>query len=129
MHEGLFDCDDEDQARLFAADGEPGLEGRVTNDPGLAAHTQCVTMAGDHEDQRDVRARDHVGERIETVIAWPVGNRQRFVVENGDEARRIALRRNVQLSVEPRDAIKRNGLAAKQRQIALMRSMTLPWGP
>ena len=90
MHEGLLHGDYEGEVWRFAGDREACLQGSVSDNSTLAAHAQRVAMARYHEDQRDVRALDHVRKRIETVISRTVGNSQRLVIENGDEARWVA---------------------------------------
>ena len=90
MHEGLIDCDHQDEVRRLARNLKPRLERSVSHDAALAADTERVAMTGYHEDKRHVRTLDHVRNRIEPLVAGPVWNGQRLFVENGDEPGRIA---------------------------------------
>ena len=54
-----------------------------------------LAQAGHEEDQPDPRAVQQVADRVDPVVAEPVGDQQRLVVEHPDKARRVALGRGV----------------------------------
>jgi hypothetical protein len=50
-----------------------------------------VAVAWYDEDQRHLETGKQVLEGVETMIAWSVWDRERLVIEDGDETRRITL--------------------------------------
>ena len=68
----------------------------VPHDPSLAADPQRVVVARNDEDQADLRVNQYVLERVQPVVAEPVGNGERALVQDGHESRRIAFWRDVQ---------------------------------
>jgi len=111
VYEGLFHSDDQNKTWQFAGNREPSLQGRIANNPRLTCNSQCVAMARYYEDQRDVGTIDDVHKSIEAVIANSVGNGERLLIENSDKPGRIALGRNIHMSIgiSGRDHEKRAG--------------------
>ena len=62
---------------------------------GAAVDAQGLGHARDEEQQPDVRVVDDVALAIQAVVARPVGDRERPLVEHLNEARRVAARRVV----------------------------------
>ncbi len=69
-----------------------------TDEPRRARHAHRFGDAGDQEDQRDLELFQQVFQRIEPVVARPVGERDRVLVQHLERARRIAPRRDVLLA-------------------------------
>jgi hypothetical protein len=66
--------------------------------PRRARHPHRVVDAGQQEDQRDLGILQKVFQRIEPVVARPVGERDRVLVQHLEGARRIAARGDVLLA-------------------------------
>ena len=69
--------------------------GSVENSSG-AVDPQRHADAGHEEQQADPRIDDQVAQRVEAVVATPIGHQQRSLVDDPDEARRVATRRAVE---------------------------------
>jgi hypothetical protein len=60
-----------------------------------AVDPQRLVDAGDEEDQSDTGPYQQVADRIDPIVAEPVGDQQRLVVEHVDKAGGITLWRGV----------------------------------
>ena len=89
--------------------------GASRTQPGAAVDAQRVAAARDQEDQAHVRVGEDVAEAVGAPVAGPLGDRDRAVVEDVDEAGRVALGRDVAVAVRRRTvATRQNGDAASQ---------------
>ncbi len=68
----------------------------IDRDRGAAVDAQRLADAGNEEQQRDARVAQDIAEAVDAVVAGPVGQRQRALVENAHEAGRVALGRTVE---------------------------------
>lgn len=91
----LLDADDDDRTRLLAANFEAGEQLRIDRYPRAPIDAQRFADARDQEEQRDARIGDDVLEIINSIVAGPIGDSQRSLVEDRHESSRIALRRTV----------------------------------
>ena len=66
---------------------------------GAPVDAERVADAGDQEQQPDVRVREDVAQRVGELVAGPLGDEQRSLVEDVDEAGRIAARAHVARAV------------------------------
>ena len=74
-------------------------ERRVADQPGAAVDAQGVAAAGDEEVQPDVRVLQDVLVAVGPLVARPLGERDRVVVDDVHQlAGRVALRRGVALT-------------------------------
>jgi hypothetical protein len=64
----------------------------TANFPRKAASCEIVATPLNEEQHADAAARHQVAHRIEPVVAGPVGELQRLVVDDVDEARHVAAR-------------------------------------
>ena len=101
MKKNFFDGDNQNEVRQFAIDGQSVLKRPIPNDLSLAADPQGVAVSGNDENQSDVGADQQVFKRIQPVVAEPVRDGERLLIEDSNEACGIALGRNVQSAVEP----------------------------
>ena len=85
----------------------------IDRDPRLAVDAQRLVHAGDEEEQADRRVDDDVLQRVEPVVAGPVGDGDRAVVEDGGEAGLVALRRHVGIAVAVGRADQHEGALAR----------------
>ncbi len=72
-----------------------GAQRGVGGDPRAAVHAQRLAGTGDEEQQCHARVGHDVAQRVDPVVAAPVGQHQRAVVRRRHEARRVAARRHV----------------------------------
>ena len=79
----------------FAAHREPFHQVGIVGQARPAIEAQGLLESRDHEDRGDFRVFQNVAERIEPVVAGPVGNQDRPVVGDMDEARPVAARRDI----------------------------------
>ena len=91
-----LDRDDDHGARRLAVDDEALRQRRIGRDRGAADDPDGLAAAGNEEQQRDARIDEDVAQRVDAVVAAPVGNEQRLLVVHAHEARRIAARRAVE---------------------------------
>ena len=87
----------QDQAgsRGFAPHREGLQQIGVGGDLGPAVDPQGLVDAGDHEQQAGLGVGHHVAERIDPLVAAPIRDQQRPVVEHRHEARRVAAWRGI----------------------------------
>jgi hypothetical protein len=112
VQERLLDVDDHRKPWQPAVDGEPREQVGVGGDAAPPRHPQHVAMARDEEDQGHGGVDQKVLEAVMTPVARPVGDHQGPFVEDGDEAGRVALGRQVQETVRTacrHDAERRGG--------------------
>ena len=64
----------------------------ITNDRGAPAHSQCFALARNEEQKADARVLQHIKKRVRATIPRTIGDGERTVVEDVDEACRIAFR-------------------------------------
>ena len=64
-----------------------------------AVDAERVADAGDEEEQPDARVGEEVRQRVGEPVARAVGDQQRALVEDADEAGRVAARRDVEAAV------------------------------
>ncbi len=67
----------------------------VGQNPGRPVDPQRVAPAGNQKQGADLRALQHVEVAVDAFVSRPFRNRDGGVVDDADEARRIALRRHV----------------------------------
>ena len=79
----------------FAAHLESLQQLRVRADRRTASHPIGFVRSRDHENDTDLRVDEQVLHPVDAVVARPVGDQQCAVVEELNEARRIALGRTV----------------------------------
>ena len=87
-----LDIDDDDRTRRLALFGETVEQCRVDAELGAAVDPQCGAGTGDQEQQADARVADDVAERVDAVVAAPVGDHQRAFVVNTHEPLEVAAR-------------------------------------
>ncbi len=95
MEVDLFGGDENSAAWDLAVNCQRIEKLRVGGDPRAAIDAQGFIDARHKKDHADPRPLYEVAERIDPVVAEPVGNQQRRVVDHVDEARRVALGRGV----------------------------------
>jgi hypothetical protein len=88
----LFDVDLQREDRPLALDGHRVEVVGVGEDPGRSVDAQRVPAAGNEEQRADIRPLQHVEVAVHSLVARPLRNRDRGVVDDVDEARRVALR-------------------------------------
>src|SRR2546426_12843472 len=95
VEEALLHLDaDGDQGALVV--GPHRLEELVVaDDPCAPVHTERFLAARDEEDRPDVRVLEEVPHPVQPPVARPVRDHEVAVVEDADEARRVALGRDV----------------------------------
>src|SRR2546422_4505098 len=95
VEEALLHLDaDGDQGTLVV--GPHRLEELVVaDDPCAPVHTERFLAARDEEDRPDVRVLEEVPHPVQSPVARPVRDYEVAVVEDADEPRRVALRRDV----------------------------------
>ena len=67
----------------------------VVGERGAAVDAERVADARDHEQEADVRVHEDVPQRVGDPVAGPLGDQQRALVEDPDEAGRVAARADV----------------------------------
>ena len=90
VEEGLVDGDDEGGGGVVVVRRPAVADFGVGGDVGGAVGAEGFLGAGDEEEQADGGVCEDVGERVEPVVASPVGDGEGVVVEDVDEARSIA---------------------------------------
>src|SRR5947209_17824435 len=95
MEIDLFGGDQAAAPRHLAVDRQRLQQRRIGGDPGAAVDPQGLVDPGDEEDQPHSGGGEQIADRVDPVVAEPVRNQQRLVIEHLDETRRIALRRSV----------------------------------
>ena len=98
VQERLADLDPDGELRHLAVDGAVGEQRRRADDRRAAVDAQRVLEAGDEEQQADRRVGQQVAHGVDAVVARPVGDQKRRVVEDPDETPGVALRRDVGLA-------------------------------
>src|SRR5829696_5381161 len=91
-----FGGDDDHAARRLALHGEGGAELGIDADGSAPIDAQRAADARDQEQERNARITDDVAQRVDAVVAAPVGQHHGVLVDHPHEARRIAARRAVQ---------------------------------
>ena len=109
VEEALLDLDADRQLRCLALRDAARQELRIFRDPRAAVDAQRLLASGNEEDQADVRIGQQVLHPVEALVAGAIGDDDAAVVEDEDEAWRIALGRDVARAVRPDVAISRNG--------------------
>ena len=94
--------DDDGGDRRLALHFHLREQSRVCGNLRLAVDPQRLAHAGDQEDHADIRVLDDVDQAVDAPVSGPVGNGDGAVVDDMDEARRIALRRHVSRAVAAR---------------------------
>src|SRR6185436_1354795 len=84
---------------------------RIVDNLRLAVDPHRVVDARNHEQDTDFGIGDDVEHGIGAIVAGPVGNDQRLVVDDAHEARRIAARRNIGIAVRIGGADAKEGRA------------------
>src|SRR6266508_3397732 len=92
LKEDAVDGNDEHGARALAVDDEALPQIRIDRDRGAAVNADGLATARDQEQKRDPWIVQDVAQAIDAVIATPVGYKQRLLVVNADETRRVAAR-------------------------------------
>src|SRR5712691_994782 len=105
----LVGGDQDAAARHLAVDRAGFEQCRVRGDASAPVHPQRLAQPGHEKDQPDARGGQEIADRVDPVIAEPVGDQQRLVVEHLDKARRVALGRGV-------DAARRVGRGDHQKR-------------
>src|SRR3974390_1117557 len=110
MEIDALDGDDHDGARQLAADRKTLQQSGIDRDCRAPVHTQGLADAGNEEQQRNARIAHEVAHAVDAVVAGAIGNGECLLVEDADEAGRIALRRAVEpLRAAGRDCDERRG--------------------
>ena len=114
----LLDLDEDPEPRHLPLHLARGEQLRVVDDPRAAVDAKRVVDARDQEQQRDPVVLEQVRERVGELVSRPVGQEQRPLVEDPDEAGRIAARRHVEPAVGPagRDDDERRALDELPRE-------------
>ena len=99
MHEDLVHRDDDRKLRSAAVDAHALEQFRIVGKRRPSVHAQRILEAGDNEHQPDARIGDDIDQRIETVVAGAIRDRQRALVENLDETDGIAARTDIGLAL------------------------------
>jgi hypothetical protein len=93
---GLDHGDHQAGARRLAVDGEALQQVGIGADHRPAVDPEGRARAGDQEHQRHARVADHVAQAVDAVVAATVGQDQRALVVDADEAGLVAARAAVQ---------------------------------
>src|SRR3974390_3608150 len=110
MEIDALDGDDHDGARQLAADRKTLQQIGIDRDCRAPVHPQGLADARNEKQQRDARIAHKVAHAVDAVVAGAVGNGECLLVEDADEAGRIALRRTVEpLRAAGRDRDERRG--------------------
>src|SRR5262245_60908496 len=91
-----LNVNDEYAARQLAVDRKTLHQLWIDGDRSAAIHAQGLTHAGDQKKQRDARITYNIAKAVNAVVAGPVGNGERLVVENTYKAGGIALGRTIE---------------------------------
>src|SRR5262245_16600189 len=91
-----LDMNDQDTAGQLAADGKALHQLGVDRDRSAAVHPQRFADARNEKQERNARIAHDVAETVNAIVAWTVGNRERFLVENSYKTWRVAFRRAIQ---------------------------------
>src|SRR5215470_13269702 len=94
--EHALDRHDQHRARRLALDQEALRQRRIGRDHGAAGDPDGLAAARDQEQQGDARIGDDIAQRVDAVVAAPVGHKQRLLVLDAHEARRVAARRAIE---------------------------------
>src|SRR5258708_5775485 len=95
MEKALLDRDDDRELRALALDRHLLQQLLVLNDLGGSIDPERLANAGNQKDRTSVRVVEDIRQPVETLVPPSVGDRDRLVVENGDEAGRVAFGRHV----------------------------------
>lgn len=90
MEVDFGDCEDENGFGVHAFLFKAGAQRLVCGDLGGAIDADHVLFAGDEEHERDVRVAHDVAQRVEAVVAAPVGHQQGFGVCDADHGAVVA---------------------------------------
>ena len=90
-----FDVNDHHTARQLAVDREALHEFGIDRDRSVAVHAQCFAHARNKKKQRDARIANDVPKAVNAVVAWPIGYRERLVVEDSHKTRGVAFGRAI----------------------------------
>src|SRR5579884_225899 len=95
----LLDLDEDAEPRDLAVDRAPREELGVVDDPRAAVDAEGVIDARDEEEERDPVVLEQVRQRVRELVPRAVGQEERPLVEDADEAGRVAARRHVETRV------------------------------
>src|SRR5262245_48589890 len=96
MKINAFDVNDQDAAGQFSANHKALHQVGIDRDRSAAVHTEGFTDAGNEKQERDTRIAHDVAETVDAIVAWSVGNRECFLIENSHKTWAIAFRRAIQ---------------------------------
>jgi hypothetical protein len=91
-----LDLHHEDGARLLARDGKTRKQGGIDGYRRAAVDPQRLADAGDQKQQRYPRIGNDVSQRVDPVVAAPVGQQKGLRIFDGHEAGGIAARADVE---------------------------------
>ena len=95
MHEDLLHRDHDGELGHPVLHGHGLQQRRVGDETRLAVDAQRVLKARHDEEQADVGVGQDVDQRVEPVVARPVGDGERAVVQHPHEADRVTARAHV----------------------------------
>ena len=113
----LLDLDEDPELRHLPLDLALREQLGVVDDPRAAVDPERVVDARDQEEQRDPVVGEEVRERVGELVAGAVGQEQRPLVEDADEAGRVAARRDVETAVRA-SRVRRRRTATARRTAA-----------
>jgi hypothetical protein len=99
MHECLLDRDNQHQVGDLVVRREPCLQRAVANDLPPAADAKRMAISGDYEEKSEFRVGEQVFKGVKPVIAQSVWDCEGLFVQDGNEARGIALRGEVEPAI------------------------------
>src|SRR5438132_1305013 len=121
VEEALLHLDaDGDQGSLVV--GRQRLEDVVVaDDPRAPVHTERFLAARDEEDRPDVRVLEEVPHPVQSPVARPVRDHEVAIVEDADEAWRVALGRDVASPLGARRSQEEEGQAPDEGTAVLVK--------
>lgn len=92
VEEGLLHGNDQGELRSLAMHHHLFAQAAITNDRGAPTHSQCLALARNEEQEADMRVLQHIAKCVGPTIPRTIRDSKRTVIEDVDEARRIAFR-------------------------------------
>jgi hypothetical protein len=90
-----LDSDNDDRPRTFSGDREASGQGRIGGYRCAAFEAQTLGAAGNQEVDRNAGIPNDVTQALDSIVAVSVGDQERLLVQDPNEARSVPARRTV----------------------------------